>query len=75
VLEQAAGRLCAGRINGLAILVNVLDHAILVNNEGRAVGEVVFFVQDAVILGDRPLEVAQERELEAVLLGEDVVGW
>lgn len=73
MLEQAASRLRSGRIDGLAVLVDVLDHTVLVNHEGGAVGEIVLLVQNAVVFGDGAFEVAEERKLEAVLLREDVI--
>ena len=49
-------------------------HAVAVDDEGRAVGDVSLHVVDAVGLDDLAVNIAQEREGEAPGLGEGLVG-
>jgi hypothetical protein len=64
----------ARRIDSRRILLDVLDDALLVHHERRAVGETVFLVQDAVFDGDFALEVTEQREVHADLFREGFVG-
>jgi hypothetical protein len=52
----------------------VPDDAVLVHDEGGAIGKSVLRVQDAVLFGNRPLKIAQKREGNPDLLGESAVG-
>jgi len=61
-------------VDGGGILFNVADDASLVHDKSGPVGEAVLFVQDAVLLGNGPLKVAQEREAEAFLFRKGFVG-
>lgn len=53
---------------------DVADDAALVHYECGAVGKALLLVQDPVLLGNRPHEIAEERELNALLFGEGGVG-
>ena len=74
VFEQTAHGVCAARVDGRGILFEVLDDAFLVHDKRRPISEAVLFVQDAVLLGNGPLKVAQEWEAEAFLFGKRFVG-
>ena len=58
VLLQAAHLQRAARIDSLSVPLDVADDALFINHKGGAVGKAVLRVQDSVLLGDRPLEVA-----------------
>jgi hypothetical protein len=60
-------------IDRAAAFLDMLDLAFLVHDEGGAVGELHLLIQDAVGLGDFPLEVAQQRELDPDFFGKGFV--
>jgi len=70
VLKKAAGGVGPARVNCRVSYFDMLDGAVLVDDEGGAVRKALLFVQDPVFFGNRPLEVAQEREVELFLLRE-----
>jgi len=74
VLEQTARLDCAAWVNCSFAHIDVLDDALFIDDKGRAVSEPSLLVQNPVILGDGSLEVAQKRELDSNLVGEDFVG-
>ena len=74
MLQDAARRVRARGIDGLRVLVNVLDHACLVHHERRAVGEAALCVQNAVLFRDLALKIAQQWIGEPELLRELPVG-
>jgi len=74
MLQQTTCCASAARVDGVPTYVDVLDDAFLVNHERGAVGELLFLIEDPVLFGDRSLEVAQERKVNAFLLGEGGVG-
>ncbi len=74
VLERAARLAGAAWINRLIAFLDEADDAFLVHQESRPVGEAALFVQYAVVLGNFPLEVAKQREIDALLLGKCPVG-
>ena len=74
VLQQTTRRVRAAWVNGRGVLLDVLDDAFLVHHKRCPVGKPVLVIQDSVILGDDPLEVAQEWEGEAFLFGKHFVG-
>ena len=74
VLQQTAGRVRAARVDGRLPDFDVLDHAVLVDDESGAVRESLLFVQNSVVFGDGPLEVAEKREVKVFLLRERRVG-
>ncbi len=67
MFQQRASLAGAVRIDGLAAPVDVLDHAIAVDHEGRALGQPDDRHQDAVVPRDGLVLVAQEGKLEAEL--------
>ncbi len=75
MLDQTAGLGRAVRVDRVLADVNVPYDPFLVHDERGAVREAAFLVQDAVLFGDRPLEIAEERKVYAFLLGEGVVRW
>ncbi len=74
MLEQAASLVGAVRVDGRGVLLDVPDNPFLVDYEGHPVREPMMLVEYPVLFGDGPLEVAQQREGQAFLLGEDAVG-
>jgi len=74
VLQHATRSVRARGIDGGSVLIDVLDHAFLIDDEGRAIGESVFLVEDPVRFGHCPLKITQEREFHADLLGVGLVG-
>jgi hypothetical protein len=74
VRHQAAGIVGPGRVQRFPVLVNVRDDALLVHHKGGPVGEPALGVQDSIFLGNRPIEIAEQRERYADLLGERPVG-
>jgi len=74
VLQQAAGGAGAAGVDGRLADLDVLNHAILVDDKSGAVREALLFVQNAVVFGYRPLEVAKEWEAKILLLRERGVG-
>jgi hypothetical protein len=74
MFQQATRGTGAAGVDGVPAYVDVLDDAFLVNHERRAVGELLLLIEDTVLFGDRSLEVAQERKVDAFLLGKGRVG-
>ena len=72
--EHAALVHGATRINRHAAAVNMLDDAMPVYNECRAVCKPVFGIENPIIFADLALEIAQQGKREAVLLGKNSVG-
>ena len=64
----------AARVNGRLADLDMLDHAVFVDHECGAVRKALLFVQNAVVLGYRPLEVAEKREVKIFLLRKRGVG-
>src|SRR5262249_11419688 len=60
VLDPAACLASAARIERLLTLIDVLDHAFLIDNKGRPICEPVLLVENAIFLGDVPLEITQQ---------------
>ena len=63
-----------GRIDGPAAFGDLLNTALLIDDEGRAIGKLGFVIEDAVLLEDFTLHVTQQREFHADLIGEFGVG-
>jgi hypothetical protein len=74
VLQETTGLPGAARIDGGLVLVDVLDHTVLVHHERSPVGKAVLLIKDAVVFGNRSLEVAKKGEGDADLFGECGVG-
>jgi hypothetical protein len=74
VLQQTASGVGAAGVDGRGVFLDVLDHAFLVHYEGGAIGKPALFIEDAILGGDGPLEIAEDREGHADLLGEFAVG-
>jgi hypothetical protein len=74
VLERTASLTRTRRVKRFFVPVNVLNDAVFIDDEGGPVGETVFLIQDSVLLRDGPLEITQQREGEAILLGKNLVG-
>ena len=72
--QDVASILGAGRVDGFVAFLDVLDNSILVDDERRAVPVAAFFVEDAVVLDDRVLYVAQDRKSNPVLFRELRIG-
>src|SRR6266705_6680749 len=51
-----------GRIDGSAAFGDLLNAALFIQDEGRAIGKLRFVVEDAVLLEDLALHVTQQRE-------------
>lgn len=66
--------MCAARVDGHRVLLDVPDGAFLVHDERGAIGEPVLLVQDSVLLRDGPLKVAEEGEIKALLFRKSLVG-
>jgi hypothetical protein len=62
------------RVNRPVAFLNVLDLALLVHDEGGAIGKLKLVIQDAVFLRDLPRHVAQKRKCDPDLFGECGVG-
>lgn len=62
------------RVKCFAVLVNVRDDALLVHHERGAVCKTMLGVEDSVLLGNRAVEIAEQREGYANFLGEGPVG-
>jgi hypothetical protein len=74
VLQNAAGLHGAARVDGRGVPFDVLDHAFLVDHKSGAIGKPPFFIENAVLGGNRPLEIAEDGKGDANLLGEFPVG-
>jgi len=74
VLQQTAGGVRAAGVNGRSVFVDVPDHTFLVHDEGGAIGKPVLFIENAVLGGDSPFEVAEDGKGHADLFGEFPVG-
>lgn len=72
--DQAAGIMRARRVQRFPVLVNVRDDALFVDHKSSPIGKPVLGVQDSVLFGNRPVEVAEQRECDADLFGERPVG-
>src|SRR5437899_9680967 len=59
-----------GRFDGSAAFGDLLNAALLIQDEGGAIGKLGFVIEDAVLLEDLALHVTQQRELHADLVGE-----
>ena len=70
LVQAGTDRNRAIRVHSALALFDVLDEAFLIHHKGSAIGELLFFVEDAVILGDFATHVAQEGIAEAELLRE-----
>src|SRR5574342_807111 len=72
--QRLAPRVLVARLAG-AVHLGVPDDALLVDDEGAAVGEAALLVENAVFAGQAPMrpEVGEQRELVALLLGPDLV--
>jgi len=70
VLQQIASGSGSARVDGILAHVDMLDDTLLVDHKCGAVGELLLFVQNAVLFGDSSLEVTEKREHEAFLLCE-----
>jgi hypothetical protein len=65
-------RVC--RVDGAVAFLYVLDLALLVDDEGGAIGKLKLVIQDAVLLRDLARHVAEERKFDANFFGEGGVG-
>jgi len=74
VLEGAARGLSPVRIERFLLFVDMLDNALLVDHESRAIREAVLRVKDTVVLGDRPLKITEQGKLYANLISIDPIG-
>jgi hypothetical protein len=74
VLQQTAHRVGSRGIDGRRVLLDVLDDALLVHHERRAVGETVFLVENPVFDRDFALEITKQREVHADLFRKSFVG-
>ena len=58
----------AARIDGRIPNFYMLDNPVLIDHKCRPVGKTLLFIQDAVLFGNRTLEVTEEGEPEPLLL-------
>ena len=63
-----------GRIDCDVAFVDVLDDSLLIDHEGSAISEALFFVEDAVVFDDSAFEIAEYRKGNSNLFGEFAVG-
>jgi len=64
----------AARVEGCGVPVDVPDDALLVHDEGSSVRKPVLRIENAVLLGDGPLEITEEGGNHADFLGVGLVG-
>jgi hypothetical protein len=62
------------RINRAVAFLDVLDFALLVDDEGGAIGKLKLVIQNAVFLGNLTRHIAEERKCDSDLFGECCVG-
>ena len=74
VLERAARGAGAARVNRFLALLDELNYAVLVHDEGGPIRETCVRVEDSIVLRDLALKIAEEWKLDSVLLGKDFVG-
>jgi hypothetical protein len=74
VRDQTAGIVSAGRVERFAVCIDVRNDALLVHHKSGAVCKAMLGVENPVLLGNRAVEVAEQREGDANLLGEGPVG-
>jgi hypothetical protein len=74
VLQQAASGVGTAGVDGRGVFLDMLDHAFLVHYEGGAIRKPAFFIENAIIGGDGPLEITEHGEGHADLLGKLPVG-
>ncbi len=73
VLQVIASLPDTAGINGLGALLDVLDNSVLVHQEGGSNRQALGRIEDAVLLADCSLEVAEQRESDAKIFGETLV--
>ena len=73
-MEQVADLVRAGRVDGGAAYLDVLDLAVFVDDERGTCAVSGFGVIEAVIRGRLAFPIAQQREFDADLFGEGLVG-
>jgi hypothetical protein len=61
------------RVQGLSLLVDVLNYPVFADDEGRAIRKSMLLVQNSVLFADLPLKVAEQRESHSNLLGKCTV--
>lgn len=71
--QPVANQFRSTGINRLRTLLNVLHDPLFVHHIGGAHGTPYGLVQDAVLLADFSLEIAQQRESKPQLLGKPLV--
>ena len=74
MLQQTAGGVRAAGVNGCGVFLDVLNHAFLVHDEGGAIGKPVLFIENTVLGGHGPFEIAEDGKGDADLFGEFPVG-
>jgi hypothetical protein len=74
MLEHATRGTGAARVDGVLTHVDMLDDTLLVDDKRGAIGKLLLLVQNAILFGDGSLEIAEEGEHEAFLLGKGGVG-
>ena len=73
MLQQVTCGPSATGVNGVLIHVDVLDDSFFVNHEGGSVGNRELGIQNAVVRCDLAGEIAQQRKVNADLLGKGLV--
>lgn len=61
-------------VNGRCSLFDMAYDALLVHHERRAASDAPLFVENPVFLGDRTIQIAQQRKRHADLFGESLIG-
>jgi hypothetical protein len=69
VRQPAAGSLGLGGIDGIAILIDLDDFAVQIDDKRGAVGDAHLRIEHAIQLGYLTVVIAEQRELRVQLLG------
>ena|SRR5882724_219983 len=72
--QYVAGFGSSSRINRYISLVDVLNDAILVNNECGSIAEALFFIKNSVVFHDGSLEITEQWKRNTDVLRETPVG-
>ncbi len=63
-----------GRIDRHVSFVDVLNNALLIDHESRAISESLLFVEDTIVLNNSAFEVTEQRKRNTDLFCEFAVG-
>ena len=68
--QDIARVFCSRRVDRHAAFVDMLNDAVLIDHERRAISVAAFFVEDAVVFHDRAFEIAEQRKSNTVFCSE-----